>query len=884
MGARDSAVKTEKGMVLKDWSDDDFVDYNPKADAKAESNAKLDAKVEADLEQKRKDREKWHETGKGFAKMYGFDGGSHKATTSPHIVSASERPATMTAAEKKAAEDRAYGNMLLLLSPEQRQLIDLVKKGRYVSLSRDQTPQFIQEPIRNVFFTGCAGTGKSFTLQAVIQELKRQNKKYAVTAPTGMGAVQIRGVTLYSFAGIGQGKESKEKLATQVLNRRDKVVAWKELDVLIIDEISMLSADILEKVEYVASEARKKKKVFGGVQVIISGDFYQLPPVPSAMPCPSCGSTEVLNAKTDKAKCQKCKLEFNNLTRYAFESPVWNLLNLAVVELTKVFRQSDEHFIRILNAIRQGEYPEEAHDLLEKCRRPLSEDDGVIATKLYPMKSDVKDENTRHYRDLKQATAHAYAARDGAQSPDGLKYMNLLDNNLQAPKHLELKIGTQVLLITNISPIAGLVNGSRGVVAGFDIVGDDEAEDSDTGGPLTKPRKSTGQNAERAELVPVVYFASGAVMKIPRHKFELNVTRDSVVWRKQIPLIYGWAITIHKAQGMSLDRVSMDLTRVFASGQSYVALSRARTLEGLHLSAPKHIAALPPGCVKADPKVTEFYDKYVKTASAALQVKKSVAKGTAAAIPALQEKDWQTPLKEAAAVFAQVHGSDITSATRFSELALQYFKDIASASGNAQSNTNDSKIGTSSSSNNNVGRSSDKNGFQQASNTTTMNGPRPLPWAQTANTPANISSLGSSPSTVPPHSTKRFPSLNQTGPVQNAGHRATQILYPPSQPSQGKQMPAYKRIKTEVSTITPSFSGVGTLFNSPVAVRPGSPRNDPNSAHTLGTSEQPKAINGQPTQPVIPLGNVGDKKRPNSESGIDFDFDDFGDDFMETLP
>ncbi|KAH3900015.1 DNA helicase PIF1 SCDLUD_004332 [Saccharomycodes ludwigii] len=311
-----------------------------------------------------------------------------------------------------------------LLSEEQRQVIELAKRGY------------------NIFYTGSAGTGKSVLLRALIKELRECNGTVAVTASTGLAACNIGGITLHSFAGIGLGNGSDVQLFRKVRRNRKNTERWKETDVLIVDEISMIAGDLLDKLDYVARHVRKRyNEPFGGIQVIFCGDFFQLPPV---------------NKPKDRNQIQDVK--------FAFESKAWEETINITITLQKVFRQKgDMKFITMLNEIRLGTVSRDTELELKKLGKPLLFDDGIMPAELFPTRNEVDNANNNKLREL-PGHKHVFNAIDGGTTTDPKLRENLLFNFL-APKTLELKIGAQVMMIKNID--STLVNGSLGKVVDF---------------------------------------------------------------------------------------------------------------------------------------------------------------------------------------------------------------------------------------------------------------------------------------------------------------------------------------------------------------------------------------------------------------------------------
>ncbi|CAI9726716.1 ATP-dependent DNA helicase PIF1-like [Octopus vulgaris] len=384
------------------------------------------------------------------------------------------------------------------LTKEQRKVLDIVTCGE------------------NVFFTGSAGTGKSFLLRRIIGALPPDHT--FATASTGVAACYIGGITLHAFAGIGSGNGPLEQ-CVQLANRPSVKQNWMKCHHLIIDEVSMVHRDYFDKLEAVARLIRRNDKPFGGIQVIVSGDFLQLPPV---------------TKKSDKKK-------------FCFQSPAWRKCININLELTEIKRQDDPKFIDILQNIRKGMCPEYINDALQNTVNSHSQQNGIEATRLCTHKDDVNYINLNQLAKLK-GDCRVFTATCNSE------YVSEGDHCPVEPK-LKLKIGTQVMLTKNLDLQRGLVNGARGVVCSFD---------------------------KGSEGWPHVKFLSGTVECIRPLRWVIKSSSVVTVW-KQLPLKLAWAISIHKSQGMTLDFVEISLSRVFEAGQAYVALSRAKSLKGLRV-------------------------------------------------------------------------------------------------------------------------------------------------------------------------------------------------------------------------------------------------------------------------------------------------------------
>ncbi|EQL02356.1 DNA helicase PIF1, ATP-dependent [Ophiocordyceps sinensis CO18] len=461
------------------------------------------------------------------------------------------------------------------LSSEQRQVLDLVVNKE-----------------ASVFFTGPAGAGKSVLMRAIIRELKRKflrdPERVAVTASTGLAACNIGGITLHSFSGIGLGKEDATELVKKVRRNPKAKNRWLKTKYLIIDEISMVDGDLFDKLSHVGRLIRNNGRPWGGIQLIITGDFFQLPPVPDH----------------DKKR---------EGTKFAFDSATWSTSIDHTIGLTQVFRQRDPVFAGMLNEMRLGKISNTTVEAFKALSRPLKFDDGVDSAELYPTRSQVDGSNERRLREL-PGQVYRYEAMDMGDPAIRDKLLG----NMMSPKSLDLKINAQVMLIKNLDET--LVNGSLGKVIAFsdektfEMTGV-ESYDSDMDDNMSKAKRKLKGFSRDADVsssnsrkFPVVQFVStGGVPRVilcqpEEWKVELP-NGDVQAKRTQLPLILAWALSIHKAQGQTLERVTVNLGRVFEKGQAYVALSRATCQQGLR------VLGFDKSKVMAHARVVDFYDK-----------------------------------------------------------------------------------------------------------------------------------------------------------------------------------------------------------------------------------------------------------------------------------
>ena len=390
----------------------------------------------------------------------------------------------------------------------------------------------------NIMLTGMAGSGKSMLIKLFYKE-NRFSRNIAITSTTGVSALLIGGTTLHSYLGIGLGKDEVDALYMKILNNSKLTKKWRDLDVLIIDEISMMSPDLFDKLEHLARLLRKNKAPFGGIQLILVGDFLQLP----------CVSSD----------------------EFCFQSKTWDKCVDKVIYLSEIFRQDDSNFQKCLNEIRVGELSEQTIEVLQsRVGFELKNEFGIIPTKIYSLNRNVDKENEKELNKLfeKDPELEFFEYELEFNILDKKRYKVLQEKISKiciAPQTLQLCIGAQVMLLYNIDLECGLANGSRGVVIRF-------------------------QND-----LPVVKFLNGVERLVDFQDWKLEEQGETLMVVTQIPLKVAYACSVHKTQGITLDYAIIDLNDVFEYGQAYVALSRVKTLKGLSLKnfIPEKIFAHP---------------------------------------------------------------------------------------------------------------------------------------------------------------------------------------------------------------------------------------------------------------------------------------------------
>ena len=442
--------------------------------------------------------------------------------------------------------------MSITLDDQQQRAVNLVLNGQ------------------NVFLTGGGGTGKSCVLEYIIDIFKEKYKEnlktvVGITSTTGSSALLIGGTTIHSFSGLGVNREDEEQYIQKIAKRRYIIKRFKNLKTLIIDEISMLTPRTFRMIYRLTQIVRKNNSPFGGIQVILSGDFCQLGPI----------------------------LEqhiIHHSFEYCFETPEWDASNIQIVHFKKIHRQSDIVFIETLQKIRMGISDQDTTSvLINRFRKELDNPYGVEPVQLFPTREKANEINQRYFREINsEKEIKSYSLKISIEtSSEGNNPLASDVNNpdierkiktqLPIDDTIQLCVGCQVILVVNLSVEEGLVNGSHGRIQSFN------------------------ENDE-----PVVIFSNGKIKNIAIYTWDIDEGIGSVS-ASGLPLILGYGCTIHRSQGMSLDLAIIDIGKnVFTGsggyGQIYVALSRVRSLEGLS------ILNFDPTRIKCHPKVIEFYN------------------------------------------------------------------------------------------------------------------------------------------------------------------------------------------------------------------------------------------------------------------------------------
>ena len=515
---------------------------------------------------------------------------------------------------------------------------------------------------KNVFYTGSAGTGKSFTTRLIIEAFRKQygdkfNRRVAVVAPTGIAAANVGGTTIHRAAGVGVpgqlrdfGRIWEKRVDVPGLSPDEKApLLWRELEHLIIDELSMLSGEFLDRLDVEVQKVRSDSRPLGGIQLIACGDLLQLPPIENSyepdqgVEFDAAAPAEVTN-RLGPLFCARGR---------CFESRCFWDAEFHYVKLTECYRQADRAFSRMLDRIRVGDASDREVALLnETCLRP-----GGPGLTLFPRNREADALNDRKFRAL-EGDAQRYSAtdavclfREGKFSDDTAR-ANAVDivsdcfKDFLAIDEVQLKVGCRVLMLANVNPAASLFNGAQGEIIRWATpdelfaraVSDAETlmeENCDVWGTVAADLRRKDAKAAQDALrqldeasmnqkvavapgtrdkymaarshvtrrnccaaawlvdrlvegnrVPVCCFEGQPEVIVTATLFEREVAGIGVARRRQMPLRLAWALSVHKSQGMGLKQVRFDPAKTFDDGQVYVALSRATTMEGLSLVSP----------------------------------------------------------------------------------------------------------------------------------------------------------------------------------------------------------------------------------------------------------------------------------------------------------
>ena len=399
----------------------------------------------------------------------------------------------------------------------------------------------------NVSLSGAGGSGKSTLVRRIYDHALECDKNIQICAMTGCASLLLncKATTIHSWAGLGvQLKGSVSEMSRQCLSKYGVKAKIRSVDILVVDEISMLSKKQFEIIDSICRKARASDMPFGGIQLIFSGDFFQLPPI----------------GDDDDSRA------------FCFESSLWNTTFRKQVELTTVFRQKNERYVKILNQVRKGRISRKSFDILSNCIGKDRGNSDIKPTRIYPLRKMVDRVNKTHLDEL-EGEIHTYTAKvKELKSGVDAKAIEIFKNQISCGLSLDLKVGAQVMCVVNmdLSSEQPICNGSCGIVKSF------------TGG------------------YPTVQFTNGLEITITPHSW---LSHDEKIEICQVPLILAWSISIHKSQGATIDMAEIDIgSGIFEYGQTYVALSRVKSLDGLY------ITSIDPWQIKANPKVLEYYN------------------------------------------------------------------------------------------------------------------------------------------------------------------------------------------------------------------------------------------------------------------------------------
>lgn len=476
------------------------------------------------------------------------------------------------------------------LSAEQEALVSLALEGH------------------NIFYTGSAGCGKSTVLKAIRDRFEARGEYVHVLAPTGKVALANGGRTTWSFAGWTPNSHKMSLFELTNPDSRRNIPLFQRLDKvkrIIIDEISMVENVHFGRLNELMKAVKESPLPFGGIQIIATRDFCQLPPVKPFRNCFSCGSQLEYSYRSNAYSClnRKCDVDvYHQEDKWAFKSKAWQECNFRYVYLATVYRQKDPAFI----------------DLLQKCRLGLQLNDADLKlltssddktdnhpVKLFPTRAEVREVNDAEYRRLHappqvykgvdiflwNKKKHRYLEDKQERAADG-SLKALSDHKFEVELHL--KEGMQVLLLHNIDLDRGLCNGAQGQIIGFESFGQIPPEIPLYEEDLPVYMSAAHEQKEAIEKFmrkchdakgwPIIKFHNGIVKTIYPVCQPLLLGEErpySLIGRMQIPLTAAWALSIHKPQGMALDSAVVSIGKAFEEGQIYVALSRVKTLAGL---------------------------------------------------------------------------------------------------------------------------------------------------------------------------------------------------------------------------------------------------------------------------------------------------------------
>lgn len=436
-----------------------------------------------------------------------------------------------------------------LLTDEQYVCFDMFKNGQ------------------NIFITGPGGVGKSFLIQMFLSYCKLSNRNIQVCALTACAALLLgqKAKTIHSWSGLGYCEGDLNTIIKKAKQSRQAKRNWKKVKTLIIDEVSMMNCTMLIALEKLARDIRGSTDIFGGIQVIFCGDFYQLPPI----------------------------TKYGEKMTFCFEDPLWKKIFPydQQIKLSTIFRQKDKDYLGILSEVREGiisdknlellrsrivdSIPESVTQIYPK-RHSVDSMNKIkfdeLETPIYNFKMTIHTESTHYCKTMKPIEQEMSSKYNRLNAESKKRELNSLIKLSRCISELSLKVGSLVMFIANISIENGIVNGTQGII--YDFIGENNQ--------------------------PRIKLTNGEIRRIPIHSWQSEEYPNIII--KQYPVVLAWATTIHKIQGSSLDSAIMDLgNNIFEAGQIYVALSRVRSLQGLYL------INFNPNLITTNKKVIKFY-------------------------------------------------------------------------------------------------------------------------------------------------------------------------------------------------------------------------------------------------------------------------------------
>lgn len=450
---------------------------------------------------------------------------------------------------------------------------------------------------KNVFITGPAGSGKTHVINSYVNYLKSHAVDVAVTASTGIAATHIGGMTIHSWSGLGIRDTLTDYDIEDLMERQYLYKRFERTKVLIIDEVSMLHHFRLDLIEWICRQMKRSDLPFGGMQIVLCGDFFQLPPVTRGVRSHVMTSQDLArdfqsNANENLDKVYGSRRETGE-SEFAYKAESWLSSKFTICHLSEQHRQKDNIYLSILNQIRENKVSAKTVELLKTCfnKDPVAEQSSLqgepdVYTRLYTHNIDVDVVNKKH---LSLISGDAKSYHMISKGSHGLT--ETLKKSCLSPDVLELKKGARVMFTKNHID-GGYVNGTLGVVSDFNSFGD-----------------------------PIVRTNNGMTFAVSPQSWKIEEEGKVKAEISQLPLRLAWAITVHKSQGMSLDAMEVDLSKSFVRGMGYVALSRVRSLSGMKLLGFNDMSLL------VDPEVLEMDKKFREKSDDAVDMLSELSAG-----------------------------------------------------------------------------------------------------------------------------------------------------------------------------------------------------------------------------------------------------------------